>query len=120
MKTTLEAVQLLFPEATERRGKIWLYGMDVGRLFDGSIPLSFTRRRYGAGGPSPVTYTWVHAFIDGKWLDLGDPWPAVMPKAKSLREMIELRRTHPVRELPPVEDTPLALTALSPEPKGTP
>lgn len=90
MKPTLQEVQALFPEATEKRGTVWLRDMDVGRLLDG-IPLSFTRRRYPG-----TTYTWVKAFITGQWVDLGDPWPCVTPSKKSLRIEIARRQTPPV------------------------
>jgi hypothetical protein len=85
MKTSLESVQLIFPEAClNTRGKIVLGGGYVDRLLDG-VPLSFDRRRYGQGGLNPVTYTWAHAFVAGEWVDLGDPWPCLNPPVKELR-----------------------------------
>lgn len=92
---SLETLKASFPgaEVMERRGKVYLNQMDVDRILDG-IPLSFTRRRYSA-----CTYTWVQAFIDGQWVDLGDPWPCLMPSTKSL--VVEINR-----RLPQTEHTP--------------
>lgn len=45
--------------------------MDKGNGYE----LQYHRRRYGT-----VTYTWVYAVIDGDLVQLGDPWPAVVPK----------------------------------------
>ncbi len=45
--------------------------------------VKFTRRRYGSR-----TFTWVHVYLNGEWVSLGDPWQAVMPaKAEILRQI---------------------------------
>jgi len=48
----------------------------------------FTRRRYGG---TTTTYTWVEVNIDGEWVDLGDPWPAVVPARAEVEAMILYR-----------------------------
>lgn len=88
----LETVKMLFPEATEIRGKVWLAQMPVDRLLDG-IPLNFTRRRYGGNvHRAGVTYTWVEAYINGQWVDLGDPWPVLNPPVAAMRQEIDRRK----------------------------
>ena len=60
-----DTVKAAFPETELVRGKPCLGDCFVDRILEG-VALSFTRRRYGQGGPTPVTYTWVHAWIGGK------------------------------------------------------
>lgn len=59
-----------------------LDGRRVNRVVDG-VPLAFTRRLYPG-----QTFTWAEAHVGGRWVDLGDPWPAVTPAAKELRAAI--------------------------------
>jgi hypothetical protein len=52
-----------------------------------SIPLNVSRRRYGN-----TTYTWVSArSLCGKWVELGDPWPAIKPKKSEILLAIQSR-----------------------------
>lgn len=63
-------------------------------------PVRFTRRRYGR-----TTYTWVEVKLHGEWMDLGDPWPCVMPTKDSLQMavqyLIDLNTTANQRDLHP-------------------
>lgn len=83
MKPDFDTVKLAFPEAVQIRGKTYLHQMTVDKFLDG-IPLCFTRRRYPG-----MTYTWVEAFLAGEWVNLGDPWPCLMPPVQEVREALK-------------------------------
>ena len=52
-------------------------------IVDG-VKISFVRRRYGR-----TTYTWLHAFINGAWDTIGDPWPCLNPPKREIKEALK-------------------------------
>lgn len=83
--TLLEQLQALGFNATEKRGKVWLGDFDVARIVDG-VPVSLTRRRYG----TCTMFCWAHAYLNGRWVDLGDPWQKVTPSADDLTKAMRV------------------------------
>ena len=58
-------------------------GREVARRVNG-VAVAFTRRRYGR-----QSYCWADVYVRGRWVCLGDPWPAVNWRRAELQKEVE-------------------------------